>query len=108
MTGWEQCELCGIVGNPDAIGVRIVAWANPDQHGGKPYGAVSRCRDSQACRDRYEVGGKVWPIQDTTSPSLPAAIKFVGQPMAVAASTHVSQAEPSPAHDDAEVAAWLR
>lgn len=85
MTGWETCQLCGIVGTVDQIGVRVAAWE--DHHGPRPdkvtrgrlYDAIVRCRDSQECRDRYEVAGRRWPLTDTTKPTLPVAIKVVHQ-----------------------------
>lgn len=60
------CHLCGSQDQGNRITLRAAAWATPRED--KWFATIPRCRDSQACRERCETAGDVWPLTDTTVP----------------------------------------
>ena len=57
MTTIGTCDLCGAVRVP--IEAHVVAWRVPVAG---PFGAIDRCVDRDACRNRVFANGEEWPI----------------------------------------------
>ncbi|HET7030342.1 MAG TPA: hypothetical protein VFI34_07510 [Candidatus Limnocylindrales bacterium] len=60
----RSCSLCGHHGQD--VRVNLVEWK--DQ--ARPFAAVLRCVDAQACRYRLELIGDEWPVNDSTVPTV--------------------------------------
>jgi len=58
----RTCVLCGHVG--DDVSPGVVAWKQLTE---RPFEAVDRCRDQDACRKRVELVGDTWPVDDRTA-----------------------------------------
>ena len=70
--GFRVCALCGHTGGDVEPG--LVAWREPVE--GKTYDWLDRCRDRHLCRNRVELVGDAWPVDDGTivRPSRPVTV----------------------------------
>jgi hypothetical protein len=59
------CRLCGAMGGEVWISVRNIAGDEP----GAGFRSLPCCADRDACRERREMQGKVWPLIDASMPS---------------------------------------
>lgn len=60
----DSCVICGHDGD---VRTGVVEWLEPQD--GNVWTTLPRCHDRQACRDRLEAAGDVWPLRDHTRPS---------------------------------------
>jgi hypothetical protein len=60
-----KCLLCGIV-SPD-VRPGLACYADDGR-----FERIDRCSDHQACRERVEAQGDVWPLLDVTDATVVA------------------------------------
>jgi hypothetical protein len=61
MSQRRRCALCGIESATD-VKPSMVRWKDPlPDH---QFDTVDRCIDRQACRDRVDAIGELWPVID--------------------------------------------
>ena len=112
----SACLLCGQVA-PD-VRMALVHWREPDS-AGDVWGAIPRCRDRSACRERVAALGEEWPIvegvggvksSNDRAAEGPLPTHVFARPKVALLVTH----EPEPATtvaaptDAEEVASWFR
>lgn len=79
------CTICGHVGPAwgdaaDRVTMGPIRWRDPLP--GKVFDVGRRCADHKACRERCEAVGDLWPIEDGTPPTRPAALPEPVEPAA--------------------------